>query len=97
MYLFLNESMSNFSKMFKIIIETWKGITFSCKYLSYVNVGHRWNNHDKAIALALYFRSHQAYRVLNKLFSMLSASTSICQRYSSDKWNARQHFQSSRN
>ena len=75
MYIFLNESMSNFSKMFKVIIQTWTGITFSCKYLLYVNVGHRWNNHDKAIALALYFRSHQAYCVLNKLFSMPSAST----------------------
>ena len=38
-------------------------------------VGHRWTDGDKAIALGVFFRSRQAYAILERVFIMPSVGT----------------------
>ena len=40
-----------------------------------VFMGQRWTDHNKAVALGIYFRSHQAYAIMEHEFTMTSEST----------------------
>ena len=38
-------------------------------------LGQRWTDHNKAVALGIYFRSRQAYAIIEHVFTMPSEST----------------------